>query len=112
MTPTTSDHRDEERAASTTNTGQTSPAIAATTPVTAAPMTLATIRVAWPSEFAASRPSAGTTRGSIAIRAGAKKVPMIAWRQASTNSAGIASSRATSEHPEDDDAPAGCPTRA
>ena len=81
--------------ASTMRTGQTWPATAATTPVMPPPMTLATIRVAWLREFAASRPSAGTTRGSMAIRAGAKNVPTTAWRQARANSAGIASSRAT-----------------
>ena len=60
-------------------------------------MTPATIRVAWPSELATSRPSAGTTRGSIAIRAGEKNVPMIAWRHASANStgSGLAAPRAT-----------------
>ena len=75
-------------------------------------MTLATIRVAWLSELAASRPSAGTTRGSMAIRAGAKNVPMIAWRHASANSAGSASLAGDEEHREDDDRPQACPTRA
>ena len=81
-------------------------------PVTAAPMTPATIRVAWPSELAASRPSAGTTRGSIAIRAGAKNVPMIAWRQASANSAGSASRDGREHHDRRRRPPAECRTRA
>ena len=54
-------------------------------------MTPATMRVACPMEFATRRPSAGTTRGSIAIRAGEKKVPMIAWMHASANRSATAS---------------------
>ena len=91
--------------ASTTRTGQTWPATAATTPVMPPPMTLATIRVAWLRELAASRPSAGTTRGSMAMRAGAKNVPTTAWRAGEGEQRRDRLLAGDEEHGEDDDGP-------
>ena len=91
VTPITRTTETRNVPASTTRTGQAAPAVAAMTPVIPAPMTPATMRVACPRELAASRASAGTTRGIIAIRAGEKKVPMTACRQARANRSGRAS---------------------
>ncbi len=41
-------------------------------------------RLIWLSELAAMRPSAGTTRGMRAERAGKKNVPTVAWATART----------------------------
>ena len=95
LTPRTSRTEMMNVAPSTRNTGHTWPAPAAMSPVRPAPTTPMIIRVAWLSELAASRPASGTTRGTIATRAGEKKVPRTAWKQASANSAGSASARAT-----------------
>ncbi len=60
-------------------------------------------RVAWVIELAASRPSAGTTRGTSAPRAGLKNVPIDAWTSASRTTSGMSSARPDDDEPEHDD---------
>ena len=88
VTPKTSATETRNVAASIRNTGQATPAMPATRPATVAPTTVATIRVACPSEFAASRAPAGTTLGTSAVRAGEKNVPTTACAKASAKMGG------------------------
>ena len=67
-----------------TNAGQLTLARPTRRPARAEPATLARIRVIWLSPFAAMSPLAGTTRGTIAVRAGVKNVPIVAWAMAMT----------------------------
>ena len=71
---------------SSTNAGQNTPARPMISPARPAPTIPAMTRVAWATEFAASRPSRGTTFGMTAPRAGAKNVPMLDWTNANRNS--------------------------
>ena len=85
--------------ASRMKAGQVRPATPTMKPASAVPMTPATTRVAWVMEFAASSPSAGTTWGMRAPRAGVKNDPIDAWTKASTTSSGTRSGLPMSTKP-------------
>ena len=91
--------------ASRTNAGQNTPARPMIRPARPAPTMPATTRVAWATEFAARRPSRGTTFGMTAPRAGAKNVPTLDWTNARMNSSQSLSALPTRTKPRTVDRP-------
>ena len=85
--------------ASRTKAGHVSPRTPTINPARPAPTTPAMTRVAWVIALAASRPSAGTTRGTSAPRAGVKNVPMDACTNASASSAGSMAAESMTTNP-------------